>query len=312
MKVQLLTFPGCPNAEPTRAAMRAAMQRLSLPLTIEEIDLTAPSTPEPLRGWSSPTILVDGADLEGQPRPGDGSACRLYGGRGGAPPVDEIERRLRARLSTEAAPASRRAERVAVGGAIVAAFAASACCVGPALLALVGISGIGFAAALEPYRLLLLVATGALLAVGFYVSYRTPRSAARDRGSVDACGCERPRVARSGRWMLWGGTVLAVAFAAYPYVTSAFAHSSATGAAATNGTAVARLHVGGMTCRACSSHLTDALAGLPGVVRAEVSYDDALAVVTYDPSKTKPQAFVELITRSGYQARVESTDAASR
>lgn len=119
MKVKLLTFPGCPNAEPTRQVLREAMQRLSLPPTIEEIDLTAPSTLETLRGWSSPTILVDGVDLEGQAMTGEGSACRLYGGRRGAPPVDEIERRLGARLSTEATPASQRAQRVALGGAIV-------------------------------------------------------------------------------------------------------------------------------------------------------------------------------------------------
>lgn len=96
--MQLLTFPGCPNAEPTRAALREALRRLALPLEVEEIDLTAPGTPAELRGWSSPTILVDGADLEGQGRTGEAQSCRLYGGRGGAPSVEQIERRLAARL----------------------------------------------------------------------------------------------------------------------------------------------------------------------------------------------------------------------
>ncbi len=43
-----------------------------------------------------------------------------------------------------------RVRRVSLIGAIVAAVAASACCLVPAIFAIVGISGVGFAVALEP------------------------------------------------------------------------------------------------------------------------------------------------------------------
>lgn len=96
MKIQLLSFPGCPTAGPTRAALVEAMGRAGVSVPIEEIDTTAATTPEYLRGWASPTVLIDGVDLEGRRGP-DGGGCRLYGGRGAPPSVELIERRLRER-----------------------------------------------------------------------------------------------------------------------------------------------------------------------------------------------------------------------
>jgi mercuric ion transport protein len=88
MKVQLLFFPDCPNADPARAALRRALAAAGLPDAFEEIDVTAPKTPEPLRAWGSPTILVDGRDVAGADP--TGPSCRLYmapdGRRTGVPP----------------------------------------------------------------------------------------------------------------------------------------------------------------------------------------------------------------------------------
>ena len=56
----------------------------------------------------------------------------------------------------------------AVAGSVVAAVAASACCLGPVLLSLVGAGAFGAAAVrLEPLRPIFLAFTGALLAGGF-------------------------------------------------------------------------------------------------------------------------------------------------
>ena len=69
---------------------------------------------------------------------------------------------------------AQRASRATLIGAVVAAFAASACCLLPALLAFVGLSGVGLAAAMETHRPLLLAATGGLLVAGFYLLYLRP------------------------------------------------------------------------------------------------------------------------------------------
>jgi len=80
-------------------------------------------------------------------------------------------------------------------GAVASALAASACCVGPLLFAMLGLGGAGFLVALEPYRPVFTTVTVLLLGSGFYVTYRRPKA--------DDCGCELPRANRVGRWMLW-------------------------------------------------------------------------------------------------------------
>jgi mercuric ion transport protein len=63
--------------------------------------VTAPSTPPHLRGWGSPTILIDGVDVAGG-SPSE-ACCRLYptSKERGAPPLALIEAALlRARQPT--------------------------------------------------------------------------------------------------------------------------------------------------------------------------------------------------------------------
>ena len=77
MKVQLLTFPECSNAAAARAALERALSLAGIRATIEEVDTTAPETPAALKGWGSPTILIDGVDVEGLEAPVT-AGCRLY------------------------------------------------------------------------------------------------------------------------------------------------------------------------------------------------------------------------------------------
>lgn len=98
--------------------------------------------------------------------------------------------------------------------AVVAAGLASICCVGPLLIALVGIGSASFTASVDPYRPYLIAVTLGLLAVGFYMIYR-PRRA----GAADPCGdhCERPRFRRISRISLWAATALIVLLLTFPY-----------------------------------------------------------------------------------------------
>ncbi len=70
-------------------------------------------------------------------------------------------------------------------------------------------------------------------------------------------------------------------------------------------TATVRLTIGGMTCGSCATTARIALQRVPGVYKAEVSYDSASAVVRYDPEKTSPERFIaELQRMTGYEASV--------
>lgn len=87
-KVQLLVFEGCPLAEAARRSLREALAEVGFS-DYEEVDLLAPETPEDLRGWGSPTILIEGRELMGGSK-GEGLGCRVYSGPASVPAPAEI------------------------------------------------------------------------------------------------------------------------------------------------------------------------------------------------------------------------------
>ena len=96
-KIQILSFPGCPNTKATRAILREALINLKMDgLDIEEINIEDPATPEKFHNWPSPSILVNGQDVEGTPIK-EAAACRIYPGSR-TPRLDKIETALAAAL----------------------------------------------------------------------------------------------------------------------------------------------------------------------------------------------------------------------
>jgi hypothetical protein len=97
MKLQLLYFEGCPNIELARSSAKSVL--CDFPMAdFEELDVTDASTPDALRGWGSPTLLVNGQCVTGaEPT---GSCCRLYDEHHpesrGVPSADVIRRALEA------------------------------------------------------------------------------------------------------------------------------------------------------------------------------------------------------------------------
>jgi hypothetical protein len=89
MKVQFLSFEGCPGAAEALASLEAVLRELECSCEIEKIDLLAESTGEDLRRWGSPTILIDGVDLAGGVS-SDAACCRLYENARRAPAADRI------------------------------------------------------------------------------------------------------------------------------------------------------------------------------------------------------------------------------
>ncbi|MDZ7884152.1 MAG: alkylmercury lyase [Mycobacterium sp.] len=68
MRIELLTHPGCPNAEQTRHVVRDCLQALNIHAEITETVGDHPS----------PTVLIDGVDaMTGHIPVEHGRACRL-------------------------------------------------------------------------------------------------------------------------------------------------------------------------------------------------------------------------------------------
>ena len=97
---------------------------------------------------------------------------------------------------------------MAVGGAVMAAIAASLCCVGPVLFALFGLGAFGAASVFAAARPYLLGGAGLLLAVGFYWTYFR-----RQTACAPGEACATKPVNRIGRAGLWIASVAVLAFA---------------------------------------------------------------------------------------------------
>ena len=98
MRVELLYFPECPNVNAAREQLRRALAEAELPLRWTELDVPSPSAPKRVRGFGSPTILVDGEDVSGASSD-EAASCRVYLGSEvrGVPPLATIVQALKSR-----------------------------------------------------------------------------------------------------------------------------------------------------------------------------------------------------------------------
>jgi mercuric ion transport protein len=180
-------------------------------------------------------------------------------------------------------------------GSLATAVVASLCCIGPAVVALIGAGSIGAFSTFETYRPYFIGLTAILLGVAFYMTYRKREVKCED-GSCKIQG--------AGKWNkigVWTATIIAALAIGYPYLA---AKPSATANAAFAPKATVVLDVKGMTCNACASHIQTALSEVKGVHRASVEYETGKGVVEYDPALVQPEALLQRIDETGYKATV--------
>ncbi len=174
--VELIYDRECPNVARARAHLLRAFAEGNTPVSWIEWERSDPASPPYARGYGSPTVLVDGADVAGAEPSEEVSCCRLYpggsGGMEGVPPVEAIAAALRAADGETGRDVHRRAVGwrrslaavPGIGAALLPVGVCPACW--PAYAGLVGAMGLGFllktAYLLPATVLFLLMAVGAL------------------------------------------------------------------------------------------------------------------------------------------------------
>ncbi len=220
----------------------------------------------------------------------------------------------KAELNPSAPPSGNKAETISKVGTVLSAVMASACCWLPLTLLAFGVSGAGIAGALDAYRPVFIGLTVVFLAAAFYFTYRPRKTAAANEdccATPNTTGKRRFNIRTLNKVVLWGVTVLAVAFLFFPQYMKFFISGGGAGERATDNPLVrtTTYSVQGMTCEGCSALVEKAIKDVPGVLSVKADFDTKRAVVTSEaccPAPTEP--IIQAVQKAGYRATVIESD----
>ena len=178
---------------------------------------------------------------------------------------------------------------------LISALLGSVCCVGPALLAFLGLFGFG-GGFFSKYHWWFVVVGVVGVAAAWWQYWREKQKlhalAARMRNE----GTTQAVLA-----FATGVIVVVVGFSVYPLLARSI--NSPTGpAVATASLKSITLPVSGMDCAICAVPIKARLHKLAGVSKVDVDVPGGKVSVNYDPSKVKPEQLVAAINSTGYKA----------
>ncbi len=311
MKIEVLYFSGCPNHVPAVERVREALRDEGLRGEIVEIEVADPETAQRTKFLGSPSIRVDGLDIEPDARSATefGMMCRTYADgccQSGLPSREIIRAALREARPVIPDPGRSGLHRSFIfGGSLIAAVAASLCCILPILAAVSGAGAIAAGALFDRWRPYLLGLTGLLLAGGFLLAWRDRRKAC----AADSLCATKP----IGRWNRVALRLLAtgvVALAAFPYYSGAVARlvvrePGPPPALTSAGLSTVAFQVPDMDCPACAVALSAAFRKMQGVMQAELDVDSRKAVVTFNPNAQNIATLKKVITDAGFHIAAE-------
>jgi len=194
-------------------------------------------------------------------------------------------------------------DKLALGGSVLSAIAASLCCIGPLVAVIVGASGFAAAGLFAQWRPLFLTITALMLAAAWYLTYRRPKA---DHCSTG--GCPQNPVAKWNKVILWLATAFVIAIAAFPTFSGAAARLLVPAGASDSGPSQVKLStlqvtIPSMDCGACAASIQAKLNKQDGVQRAQVDFATKTAVIRFDPGKLSPEKITALIDETGFKAQ---------
>lgn len=193
--------------------------------------------------------------------------------------------------------------RAVTGVGIIAAIAASLCCITPLLALLAGASGAASSLSwLEPARPYLVGLAIAALGFAWYRSLRTKEG--EQCGPDEACTVGKKRFIGS-RTFLVLITIAAIALMAFPNYAHVFypkpEKQNIVVVVESHHIKTASFTVKGMTCKGCEAEVNNELHKVSGVLDAHTFYDKGLSVVKFDGSKATIQQLQIAIENTGYK-----------
>jgi len=180
---------------------------------------------------------------------------------------------------------------------ILSALFASVCCLGPVLLILLGLGGLGVGALIGRYHWWFIGAAIGLLTYAW-------RSYFKEKRRCTTAHCEMAS-GQTTKWTLLLASAVVATFVGlnvYTYAsqgrTNAIPHSSSVASLAT-----VKIPVEGMTCFTCELTVESSLKRLPGVQEADAKVTEEAAYVRYDSSRVSLDELIAAINKTGYKAK---------
>ena len=94
MRIEVLYVPGCPNFQPAVERIEKVLISESLHADIEGVPVNSDADAKALQFPGSPTIRIDGSDVEFIETKSPSLACRLYPNRSGVPSEEMLRMAL--------------------------------------------------------------------------------------------------------------------------------------------------------------------------------------------------------------------------
>ncbi len=98
--IEVQHFNGCPNSAEMIARVRTAIEVFNEQIEYKEILVETPEQAQQIKFRGSPTVLINGIDLENMHEPTEANlACRYY--INGLPPINQIKEFITDQLKKE-------------------------------------------------------------------------------------------------------------------------------------------------------------------------------------------------------------------
>lgn len=184
-----------------------------------------------------------------------------------------------------------------MGAGVLAAIAASLCCITPVLALIAGSSGIASAFSwLQPARPYLIGVTVLVLGFAWYQKLKPVKE-------EDCCAIDdKPKFIQS-KTFLGIVTIFAVLMLAFPLYAKVFFPNNEKQVIIIDKSNIqtAEFTITGMDCEACEQEVKHEVNKLSGIVKADVSYQNGNAQVQFDNSKTNLEEITKAINSTGYK-----------
>lgn len=90
MLIEVLFVPGCPNHGPAVERLKQVLRAEAISMPIQEIAVKDERTARSLKFPGSPTVRINGRDVEPNANHRYGIACRLYANGSGTPSLEAL------------------------------------------------------------------------------------------------------------------------------------------------------------------------------------------------------------------------------